>query len=89
MPFWNPAKLDSREMLDKRVILIYSKESLENQLSKVNKKIDKQTENLRNMDVFSNSKSRRVKARITLDELCKERDTILRRINLIEGALNE
>lgn len=89
MPFWNPAKLDSQEMLDKRVILIYSKESLENQLSKVNKKIDKQTENLRNMDVFSNSKSRRVKARITLDELCKERDTILRRINLIEGELDE
>lgn len=90
MGFWNPVKSsdDIQENIDKRFILMEAKESLEKDLSKLTNKIEKHTEKLRSMDVFSTSKSRRIKARITLDALCNERDTIQRRLDLIMRELN-
>lgn len=88
MSFWNPVKIsdDMQEILDKRVILSKAKESLEKDLLKVERKIEKQKEN--DLDPFRFSKRKIMNQRIKHDSLCNERDTIQRRIDLIRSELN-
>ena len=88
MSLWNPVKLDNELLLDRRVILNKAKEVLEKDLKKVQKKIEMQVESQSKFDMYGASKSKRSKNRIRLDELCNERDTIRRRIDLIRDELN-
>ena len=88
MSFWNPARMseDRQLELDVRVILGIAEEKLKKDLEKVEKKIEKQRNDFINTDVFSITRKQRANMNVRADNLAFERDTILRRLDLIKEA---
>ncbi len=87
--FWNPARMeeDKQLQLDKRAILSIALEQFNKKLQAVQKKIDKDTENNINIDVFSITRKQKANINRKRDNLAFEKNEIERRIELIESEL--
>lgn len=82
MSFWMP--VNTPDNIEKVHILGIARKELVKQLNKVEKDVQKKSDKLRQMDPFTDSQKKTRNARMNLDIACKERDTILRRINIID-----
>ena len=85
MSFWNPIRMreDRQKELDTRIILGIAEEKLKKDLEKVEKKIEKQRNELIKTDMFSVTRKQGENMKSRADVLAVEKNQILRRLDLI------
>ncbi len=90
MILWNPARMsEDRQMeLDIRVILNIAEDKLRKDLDRVEKKMEKHRERFMGNDSFSTRKQR-ANMNIRADELAYEKNTVLRRLDLIKEVRDQ
>lgn len=80
---------DIPEHIEKRNILMTAKVSIEKQLVKQQNKVNIVSESTRKLTIDSTSRKRRSAANIRLQQECECRDTLKRRLYIIENWLEE
>jgi len=80
---------DNPEHIEKRNILITAKNSIEKQLEKQQKKVNIVSESTRKLTLDNTSHARRSAANMRLQQECECRDTLKRRLDIIEKWLEE
>jgi hypothetical protein len=80
---------DIPEHIEKRNIITLSKSVIEKQLEKQEKKVNIVSEATRKLTIDNTSKKRRSAANMRLQQECEFRDTLKRRLYIIETWLEE
>jgi hypothetical protein len=73
-----------------KINLLYGmKSNLEKQLSKQTEKVSKLSESTRKLDIYNSTPKRRSAANMKLSDECNLRDSIQRRIDIVEKWIKE